>query len=90
MNLFNKFFDIRFIEKPRLKIWIKYCFLSDNFIFVNRRAAKEAFSDLRAIVNQAQKIGGSLRFVFSNEFVAETPGATYFENLIQFLDESRD
>ena len=48
------------------------------------------FSDLRAIVDQTQKIGGSLRFVFSNEFVAETPGATYFENLIQFLDESRD
>ena len=63
-------------------------FVMTNQVFKNRREAKQAFSDLRAIVNEAQKIGGNLRFVFSNEFVAETPGATYFENLIQFVDEN--
>lgn len=63
-------------------------FVMTNQVFKNRRAAKQAFSDLRAVVNETQKIGGNLRFVFSNEFVAETPGATYFENLIQFVDEN--
>ena len=63
-------------------------FVMTNQVFKNRRAAKQAFSDLRAVVNETQKIGGNLRFVFSNEFVAETPGSTYFENLIQFVDEN--
>ena len=81
------FYDLDVEMVQPLKV---HPFVMTDFVFANRRAAKEAFSDLRAIVDQTQNIGGSLRFVFSNEFVAETPGATYFENLIQFLDESRD
>lgn len=79
------FYDLDVEMVQPLKV---HPFVMTNQVFKNRRAAKQAFSDLRAVVNETQKIGGNLRFVFSNEFVAETPGSTYFENLIQFVDEN--
>ncbi len=79
------FYDLDVEMVQPLKV---HPFVMTNQVFKNRRAAKQAFSDLRAVVNETQKIGGNLRFVFSNEFVAETPGATYFENLMQFVDEN--
>lgn len=79
------FYDLDVEMVQPLKV---HPFVMTNQVFKNRRAAKQAFSDLRAVVDETQKIGGNLRFVFSNKFVAETPGATYFENLIQFVDEN--
>lgn len=75
--------DVEMVQPLRV-----HPFVMANQVFKNRRAAKQAFSDLRAAVSEIQKIGGNLRFVFSNEFVSETPGSTYFENLIQFVDEN--
>ena len=81
------FYDLDVEMVQPLKV---HPFVMTNQVFANRRAAKQAFSDLRAVANETQKIGGTLRFVFSNEFLAERPGTTYFENLIQFIDENRN